>query len=32
VGRFSNRDRGKAKDLEARLKNDGLENAYVTPQ
>jgi cell division septation protein DedD len=32
VGRFSNRNRGKAKDLEARLKNDGLENAYVTPQ
>jgi cell division septation protein DedD len=32
VGRFGNRDRDKAKELEARLKNDGLENAYVTPQ
>lgn len=32
VGRFPNRDRDKAKELEDRLKNAGLENAYVTPQ
>ena len=32
VGRFGNHDRDRAKDLEARLKKDGLENAYVTPQ
>lgn len=32
VGRFGNHDRDRAKELEARLKNDGLENAYVTPQ
>jgi cell division septation protein DedD len=32
VGRFSNHDRNQAKELEARLKKDGLENAYVTPQ
>jgi cell division septation protein DedD len=32
VGRFGNRDRDKAKELEARLKHDGLDNAYVTPQ
>ena len=32
VGRFGNHDREKAKDLEAKLKDAGLENAYVTPQ
>jgi cell division septation protein DedD len=32
VGRFGHRDRDKAKELEARLKNDGLDSAYVTPQ
>jgi cell division protein FtsN len=32
VGRFGTRDRDKAKELEARLKNEGFENAYVTPQ
>jgi cell division septation protein DedD len=32
VGRFGNHDRDQAKELEARLKNDGLDNAYVTPQ
>lgn len=30
VGRFTVRD--KAKDLEAKLKSEGMENAYVTPQ
>ncbi len=30
VGRFSNRD--KAKELETRLKEQGMDNAYVTPQ
>jgi cell division septation protein DedD len=32
VGRFANRDRDKAKELEARLKHDGLDSAYVTPR
>jgi cell division septation protein DedD len=32
VGRFGSHDRDRARELEARLKNDGLENAYVTPQ
>jgi cell division septation protein DedD len=32
VGRFGNHDRDRAKELEARLKNDGFDNAYVTPQ
>jgi len=32
VGRFSNQDRDKARELEARLKNDGIDNAYVAPQ
>jgi cell division septation protein DedD len=32
VGRFGNHERNKAKALEARLKNEGLENAYVTPR
>jgi DedD protein len=30
VGRFPTRD--KARELEAKLKNEGMENAYVTPQ
>ena len=30
VGRFPSRE--KAKELETRLKSDGMENAYVTPQ
>ncbi len=30
VGRFASRD--KAKDLETRLKEQGMDNAYVTPQ
>ncbi len=32
VGRFGNHERDRAKELEARLKNAGLDNAYVTPQ
>jgi len=32
VGRFGNHDHDRARELEARLKNDGFENAYVTPQ
>jgi cell division septation protein DedD len=32
VGRFRNHERNKAKALEAQLKKEGLENAYVTPQ
>ena len=32
VGRFANQDRDKAKELEGRLKDAGLENAYVAPQ
>jgi len=30
VGRFTVRD--KARELETKLKSEGMENAYVTPQ